>query len=338
MSNTKKLFESFQRNLNENSEFIRVFPEDSLEFKRLKDFCIKLNRSGLKHSYSVQNTYFDFGQDWKWTTIIASGKDGGYQALTPADQEKIITNTNINEVLEKIINKDRIVKESSIVKPEKHLHEDEDFNNIQLYMNTWGNYNINGADVESINGGWMSVDQAKEFLEAHKDEEPFINDTENCPISVDEYDNPWEIIEQLEKLEDINNKDAFLAIFEEHNDNFEEALNIYESGDYIFFPGVDNDEDLGKAYVDMVGFEGVSNKENYIDRNSVAEGIEEYLDSVDEEYSEETLDAMVDEDIQTAIADNDNGFFENHFDYEAFGRDLNFEGYYYADTGAINTY
>ncbi len=227
------------------------------------------------------------------------------------------------------------VRQDSI---EKGLLTENSSDNLELYMNTWANYNDYGADVEQINGGWMDLDKAKEFLEAHKDEEPFINDTNNCPISVSEYDSPWQIIEELEYINNVDNEDAFLAILDEHNDNFEEAKDIYESGDYIFFAGVDNDEDLGRAYVDMVGFEGVSNIENYLDRNQIEEDIRAQLEEMGEDVdsiSDETIDLMVDEDIEAAAGNSD--YIEKYFDYEALGRDLDFEGYYFANTGAIYT-
>ena len=74
-------------------------------------------------------------------------------------------------------------------KPSKLLKEDaaNDADEPKLYMNTWKNYNINGADTDSITGGWMNIEQAKEFLEVHNEEEPFINDTDNVPLEVDEY-------------------------------------------------------------------------------------------------------------------------------------------------------
>lgn len=40
--------------------------------------------------YTVEDTYFDYGQDWRWTTVIAYRKDGtSWQALYPAEHELI---------------------------------------------------------------------------------------------------------------------------------------------------------------------------------------------------------------------------------------------------------
>ena len=237
----------------------------------------------------------------------------------------------INEAMKKLQELKRIT--------ESNEEEKNPYENIKVYMNTWGNYNEYGADVEQINGGWMSIEQAKEFLERHKDEEPFINDTDNVPgdLDIDEYTNPWQAIEMLDYIENCDNKDALIAIIESTGNDFEEDKRIYEDGDYTFFAGVDNDADLGKAYFNMVGgVSGISNPENYINRQYVEDYIVDNLSS-DEDYSQETIDQMVEEEIEVAKAGNDESFFENYFDYEALGRDLDFDGYYFASTGAIET-
>lgn len=42
--------------------------------------------------YNVEDVYFDFGQDWMWTTIVAYKKDGtSWQALCPRDHDLICT-------------------------------------------------------------------------------------------------------------------------------------------------------------------------------------------------------------------------------------------------------
>lgn len=244
-------------------------------------------------------------------------------------------------------------KYKEVIKPQKLLKEDAANNGdeIQLYMNTWGNYNEYGADVEQINGGWMSIEQAKEFLEAHKDEEPFINDTDNVPgdFGIDEYTNPWQAIEMLETFENADNKAALTAIIEDQgSSNIQNALEVYESGDYIFFPGVSNDEELGEAYVNMVGgLEGVNNIENYIDENKYRESWRESVEQMvreaypDLDEDSEEFEAKVEEDLdneaqeQLEIDLRDGADLSDYFDYEALGRDLDFDGYFFASTGAI---
>lgn len=225
---------------------------------------------------------------------------------------------------------------ANLKKPMKLLKEDaaNDADEPKLFMNTWGNYNINGADTDSIKGGWMNIEQAEEFIKAHNEEEPFINDTDNVPFEVDEYSNASQVIEQLKQIEEVDNKDAFLAILEDQNYNFELALDIYNSGDFIFFSDVDNDFDLGKAYVDMVGFSGINNIENYVNREYVKQNLINNLDS-EEDLSDDVIEAMVDEDIELARVDNDESFFENYFDYESLGRDLDYDGYAFTNTGAV---
>lgn len=42
-------------------------------------------------SYVVGDTYLDFGQDWKWTTIIRKGGEwGDVQILYPAEWQEIV--------------------------------------------------------------------------------------------------------------------------------------------------------------------------------------------------------------------------------------------------------
>ena len=231
----------------------------------------------------------------------------------------------------------------------------EDYNplNIKLFMNTWGNYNENGADVDSIGGGWMDIEQVRDFLEKHSDEEPFINDVDgDAPFEINEYSNVEQVIEWLEAYENLSSdeQEAFAAIMEDQNDDFESTMNILESGDYIFFAGVDNEEDLGRAWVDMVGgIEGVSNPENYIDEDAYRESWRETAESsvrednpdIDEDSDEfeslvqNWLDNVVDEQLQLDIDEGRD--LSEYFDYEAFGRDLYNDGFYFANTGAIQT-
>ena len=224
-----------------------------------------------------------------------------------------------------------------------NLNEAENNDEIKLFMNTWNNYDVNGADADRINGGWMNVEQAKKFLKDYAEEEPFINDTENVPFEVNEYSDANAVIDNLEKYKQIPNEDidAFNAILEEryNGNNFDECLKILNDGEYVYFPTIDNSADLGKAYVDMVGFEGVSNIENYINRDEVGEELKSVLeDNGEEPVDEDTLDAMIDEDIQQAIETGSKDYFEKHFDYDRLGTDLEYEGYSYTKGGAIGIF
>lgn len=299
MSKTRALFESFQENLKMTRETISDV-----------DFSVN---SGVVDGDIPE---FEAKYNIKITNITEPGAH--HNAVYSIEGKAEDVQRFKDEVLVE-------AEESTIEEPKS----------IELYMNTWANYNENGANIKD--GGWMNIEQAKEFLERHKKEEPFINDTNNCPIEVDEYDNPWEVIEQLEYIENCDNPEALIAIIESTSNNFEENKRIYESGDYTFFAGVDNDYDLGKAYYDMIGgVSDISNPENYVNREDVKQNLINNMAS-DEDYSDKELDAMVYEDIEVAKIDNDESFFENYFDFEALGRDLGFEGFYFASTGAIQT-
>ena len=301
----------------------------------------KLNEANyekMKESYEVWQRYFE---DGGITTEYVQSFDTYEQAQKFADG---LNRDPDCEAWVKDINESEDI---SAKLKEDSLNPGE----IQLYMNTWGNYNEHGADVENINGGWMDIDQAKEFLEAHKDEEPFINDTENVPgdLDIDEYSNPWEAIEELEYIENSDDKDALIAIIESIG-KFDEAKEVYESGDYTFFSGVEDDEELGRAYVDMVGgLEGVANVGNYIDEEAYKES---WRDAAEQSVREENPDLDEDSDEFEDEVENwlngvaleqlemdkaDGADLSDYFDYEALGRDLDFEGYFFASTGAVQT-
>lgn len=223
---------------------------------------------------------------------------------------------------------------------------------IQVYMNTWKNYNSYGADLEAygIKDGWMSLDDAIEFAEKYAEDEPFINDIENSPIEISEYDGIYRL-QELKEYEDCDDKDVVKAILQSgHTDDISEAISIAKSGDYLWFPGVETDAELAEAYIDMCGgiMEAVGDNVNdYLDKQSYRDDIEDDvahlymqdndLESIDDCYNEENeedfnafLDAVVDEDIV-------NGDLSNYFDYDAFGSELGYD-FTFVDDGAIRIY
>lgn len=247
--------------------------------------------------------------------------------------------------------------QKEIIKPSKKLNEGINDGEITLYMNTWKNYNENGADLEEMYGiadGWMTVEQAKEFAEKYDADEPFINDTNNAPWSIDEYDSVVDTINNLERYENADNKEALKAILEEISD-VENAFEIYEGGEYTFFQGVDNDTDLAHAYIDMCGgFDSAVSKDDinkYIDEDAYRDSWKEAAENTVREENPELEETDPDkyeeevERIQSVIANEqlevdiiDGNDLSNYFDYEAFGSDLQINaGYFYATTGAIST-
>lgn len=228
----------------------------------------------------------------------------------------------------------------SFTKSKKQLKESyTPTDDIMVYMNTWKNYNEYGADLEAygIKDGWMTPEQGLEFCKKYAEDEPFINDTDNCPIEVSDYDNAPAKLKELIRYNEYEDKTLLKNAMETGMYNtVDEYIDVLESGDYTWFPGVSDDAELGEAWVDMVGFEGVSNKENYIDRQKVIDMIEStYSEEELEEYggAEEEADVMID----SYVSDGNEDFIEQYFDYDALGRDLSFDFTYTSD-GAIELY
>lgn len=86
---------------------IRIFSPETDQYKRLSMACGFLNQystCGVK--YSIQVTHFDYGQNWKWTTVLALPpkeknrfSDSGYQLFTPAQQTELFEAETIEEFL-----------------------------------------------------------------------------------------------------------------------------------------------------------------------------------------------------------------------------------------------
>lgn len=72
------------------SRQIAVFNPGTPEHDRLRRAArIFMDRTGV--AACVRETYFDFGQGWKWTTILVGpAGTNQYQALNPAQQETVL--------------------------------------------------------------------------------------------------------------------------------------------------------------------------------------------------------------------------------------------------------
>lgn len=66
-----------------------TYEKGSEEYARLEIVANYLSKHTNLKCW-VQDTYFDFGQDWMWTTIIANDGKYQYQLLSPAEQELIL--------------------------------------------------------------------------------------------------------------------------------------------------------------------------------------------------------------------------------------------------------
>lgn len=244
------------------------------------------------------------------------------------------------------------------------LNEDENqvkTDSVMLFMNTWGNYNVNGADADSINGGWLTPDEALEWSNKMNElgEEPFINDIDDyvgLPFEVNEYSHIPDVVANIKKYIELDEYDRKVvgAILEaDPSYDFEDALNRKDKGDLVFYEDVNNDYALGEAEVlncgSIVDAVGADKIEYYIDEDMMYETWEsdlrdEYakdlgvdIDDVDEDAFEEYAWEVVRENIRTAIADDNIDFLSDFFDYEAYGRDLSFD-FTYTDYGAIYLY
>lgn len=87
---------------------INIFNPGSIEYSKLEAAANLLSVfTGKK--YYVDVTYFDHGQDWRWTTILkVDSSFGAIQVLTPKDQENILTAdsaTELGKAVDAVINK-----------------------------------------------------------------------------------------------------------------------------------------------------------------------------------------------------------------------------------------
>ena len=88
---------------------IRIFNKSDEEYKKLQ---VAANLLSLFDNvdYYVGETYFDYGQNWKWTTILKKnlGWGGNTQVLSPKDQENIIFADSLKalgDAVDKVLNK-----------------------------------------------------------------------------------------------------------------------------------------------------------------------------------------------------------------------------------------
>lgn len=172
---------------------------------------------------------------------------------------------------------------------------------LKIFVNTWGNYNENGAD----GGEWIDLpmtpedlsDELDRIAEQMGDHDPewAIHDSEwedTEFFEVGEYDNIMkvnEIVNDLENLDEWEAKEVGAAV-EAWGYGIAEAIERQQRGRFIFYPG-----------------------------------------RTLQEVAEELADEM--------IACHSNGeipeIFTRYFDYEAFARDLGFDGYEETSYGVI---
>jgi hypothetical protein len=54
-----------------------------------------------RYDVTIQTTYFDYGQNWKYTAFITydEDEDDKWQSLCPRDWELVVTETDINKII-----------------------------------------------------------------------------------------------------------------------------------------------------------------------------------------------------------------------------------------------
>lgn len=128
---------------------------------------------------------------------------------------------------------------------------------LRVYVANLGKYN----EGELV-GEWLDLPATdKEIENCMKNirvaegsdyEEYAIHDYE-CDIDgvkISEY-TPLDYANELaERLESIDDEEAFAALLDYHNGNISEALDTYESEDYNFYEGVSDHEELGMYLYD----------------------------------------------------------------------------------------
>ena len=242
----KRIYESIKRKPNKNLKEESFKPSDT---------GIQSVKCYNQHNYTIQELRVDndnktfergdftFGKPDKKTKnrqefedIVDSLKELGY--------------TEIKSDYRSMRNKSR----KGVPTNEAYYGEAYD-DEIKLFMNTWANYNENGADGGITPTGWMSLDEAEEYAEKYAEYEPFINDTENVPkgLGVDEYSNIPETIDMLRKYEDFDDtqREVFAA-FIDNGYEADEAFSIVDDDDYFYIEG-DSDTDLAYNYIDETG-------------------------------------------------------------------------------------
>lgn len=82
-----------------------ILQPNSAEKNNLEITAVMLTKfNKFNRTYTVEDVYFDFRQDWKWTTIIAHKSETGdclveYQAVNPKEWNDIISANTANDLM-----------------------------------------------------------------------------------------------------------------------------------------------------------------------------------------------------------------------------------------------
>lgn len=287
----------------------------------------------------------------------------------PTPQYKEVLEKAINESLEKgkVMDKLEELGETNFYESYSLTEDYEDGAMFQAYITNLGKYN-EGDLVGEWCAFPIDEDDFEALLErigidGNEYEEWFVTDYE-CQLKgfnwqdLGEYPSYDDLQEFGETLENIDDIEKFDNVYEAFGD-FDSAINSYD--DAWFMPGVSNESELGQYYVDDVygGAVMLSDDtiESYFDYEQL--GRELNFDNYADMYDEDELAQMYENgDIENddyvsageylglgsnasdydigvefasqvgldGVADKD-----YYFDYEAFGRDLSFDGAFTSD-------
>lgn len=307
---TDKLDKAIANVVNESSEdtkeyfYINETPYGFIEVT-YKGYVITINGDEITVNIAGDEVY-EKSIDDAVKTIDELDKDPDYHIDTTDFTPRTNMKASSLEWLKKILA--QLLDESCKETHRKSLKEADwnDNDEIKIYMNTWANYNENGADlsqygIDSIADGWLSIDDAIKFAEEHADDEPFINDTDNVPegFDINEYSS-IDVLEDLKEYEDLNDyeKEALSAIMESTGDDFETAKDVLDGGDYQFYKGIDNYTDLAYEIIDELGGLG----------EAVGDRITSYIDeeAMRRDYEYDVRDQMYD-DAENAVEEEHYG-------------------------------
>ncbi|MBO5435449.1 hypothetical protein J6A31_06630 [bacterium] len=88
---------------------LRTFDSSSYEYRQLISAAAELNKRLHKLHFSVENTWFDRGQNWEYTTLIVQSLStkNQWQALTPVQQKIAVygDDDEISKLIETLVNK-----------------------------------------------------------------------------------------------------------------------------------------------------------------------------------------------------------------------------------------
>ena len=82
-----------------------ILKEDSEELQNLTLACKMFEKDVPICQFKIKNVYFDMGQNWMWTNIIAYGSDGSWQLLNPRDWCDICNANSTSAILDVVNSK-----------------------------------------------------------------------------------------------------------------------------------------------------------------------------------------------------------------------------------------